>query len=70
MNAVEFTAGLNSDGILSIPREIAGRLPQSGLARVIVLTEEDNEDELWKRSSFEQFMREDAQEDSVYDQFE
>jgi hypothetical protein len=70
MNAVEFTTELNGESVLAIPAEFVSKLPRSGSARVIVLTEADTDDELWKRASFEQFMREDPPEDSVYDQFE
>lgn len=44
MNAVEFTANLSTEPILKVPREAAARLPQSGTARVIVLTSADDDD--------------------------
>jgi len=42
MKAVEFTTDMSGAAALPIPREIAAQLPQSGRARVIVLTEEDD----------------------------
>jgi hypothetical protein len=65
MNAIEFTTELTGSGALSIPKEIAARLPKTGRARVIVLTEDDDAE--WRSASYEQFLREDPPEDSVYD---
>jgi hypothetical protein len=67
MNAVEFTIELKGESILKIPSEIAARLPKSGRARVIVLTNNENEDTEWRAAAYEQFLREDPPEDSVYD---
>jgi hypothetical protein len=67
MNAVEFTTELKGESVLRIPNEIAARLPKSGRARIIVLTNDDSEDAEWRAASYEQFLREDPPEDSVYD---
>ena len=67
MKAVEFTTELKGESLLKIPSEIAARLPKSGKARVIVLTSEDEEDAEWQVGAYEQFLREDPPEDSVYD---
>lgn len=67
MKAVEFTIELNANPVLPVPKEAAAQLPKSGKARVIVLTEEDADDDEWRKASYEQFMREDPPEDSVYD---
>jgi hypothetical protein len=67
MNAVEFTTELKGEAVLKIPSEIAARLPKSGRARVIVLTNGDEEDTEWRAAAYEQFLREDPPEDSVYD---
>lgn len=52
MNAVEFTADLTSEPILKLPPEVAARLPKSGVARVIVLT--GDQEHLWHRWAAEQ----------------
>jgi hypothetical protein len=70
MHAVEFTTELSSKPELSIPREAAAQLPKSGKARVIVLTGDDAEDTEWRMASYEQFLREDAPQDSVYDKYQ
>jgi hypothetical protein len=67
MNAIEFTTELSGGLVLPIPREIAARLPKTGRARVIVLTADDGEDAEWRSAAYEQFLREDPPEDSVYD---
>ena len=69
MNAVEFTTELSASPILSVPKEAAAQLPKSGRARVIVLTGDDADDDEWRKASYEQFLREDAPEDSVYDNY-
>lgn len=69
MQAVEFTTELGAEPVVSIPAEIAARLPKAGQARVIILTADHAEDAVWQRGAYEQFMREDASEDSVYDDY-
>ena len=65
MHAVEFTTELNGD-TLRIPAGAQAQLPKTGKVRVIVLTE-DAEDSEWRAASYQQFLREDPPEDSVYD---
>lgn len=67
MNAVEFTTSLNGGNALTIPPDAVGRLPKGGRARVIVLTEEMDGDVSWRRAAYEQFLRDDPPENSVYD---
>ena len=67
MNAVEFTTELRGSNVLEVPYEVAARLPKAGRARVIVLTGEENEEAEWRLGSYQQFMREDAPEDAIYD---
>jgi len=66
MDTVEFLTELSGKPVLPIPQEIAAKLPKPGPARVIVLTGDADETE-WRKAAYEQFMREDAPEDSVYD---
>lgn len=70
MDAVEFTTELSGDPVLKVPQEVADQLPKSGRARVIILTSEDATDEQWRRATYEQFMRDDAPEDAVYDSYQ
>jgi transaldolase len=67
MNAVEFTTELSGSDTLTIPQEIAAQLPKSGQARVIILTSEHNKETEWRLAAYEQFLREDPPEDSIYD---
>jgi hypothetical protein len=69
MHAVEFTAELGSDPILKIPQEAAAQLPKAGKARIIILPEDDSADAQWQQGAYEQFMREDAPEDAIYDTY-
>ena len=67
MKAVEFTTELNGKSVLSIPPDVAARLPKTGKARVILLTAEHSEDAEWRQGAYQQFLREDPPEDAVYD---
>jgi hypothetical protein len=64
MNAIEFTTDLSDEPVLTIPSELAARLPKTGKARVIVLTGDDND---WQVAAYEQFLRDDSPEDAVYE---
>jgi len=67
MNVVEFTAELNESGTLRIPHEVAKNLPCSGKARIILLTAGRDGDRAWQAAAYEQFLRDDAPEDAIYD---
>ena len=67
MHAVEFIAELNEVGTLRIPREVAKDLPCSGKARVILLTADGDGDAAWQAAAYQQFLRDDAPEDAIYD---
>jgi len=69
MNAVEFTTELGEQPVVTIPKEVAAQLPKSGQARIIILTAEEPEDAQWRSGAYEQFMRDDAPEDAVYDSY-
>ena len=40
MHAIEFTTELSGSRTLPIPQEVADQLPKTGMARIIVLTDE------------------------------
>jgi hypothetical protein len=67
MNAVEFTTELTDSGLLRIPPDVAAQLPKVGRVRIIVLTDNPAGDAEWRLGAYEQFLREDPPEDSVYD---
>jgi hypothetical protein len=67
MHAVEFIAELNEVGTLHIPREVAKDLPCSGKARVILLTADADGDAAWQAAAYQQFLRDDAPEDAIYE---
>lgn len=69
MNAVEFITELNGASALAIPKDVADQLPKSGKARVIVLTQQNDHDGQWRRAAYEQFLRDDAPEDAIYDNY-
>lgn len=67
MQAVEFETDLTGKATLSLPKKVAKQLPPSGKAKVIVLYGEDETE--WRKAAYEQFMKDDAPEDAVYDKF-
>ena len=67
MHAIEFTAELSDLRKLAIPREAAEQLPATGTARIIVLTGEVTGDADWRLGAYQQFLRDDAPEDAIYD---
>jgi hypothetical protein len=69
MQAVEFTTELGDQPVVTIPREIAARLPKEGHARVIILTGDDPTETKWLSGAYQQFVRADSPEDSVYDSY-
>jgi hypothetical protein len=69
MRAVEFTVELKGDSVVAIPAEIAAELPRTGVARVIILTGNEAQDATWQAAAYEQFLRDDAPEDAIYDAY-
>jgi hypothetical protein len=69
MRAVEFTVELKGERVMPIPEETAAQLPKAGRARVIILTDDGSEDAEWHHAASEQFCRDDASEDAVYDTY-
>ena len=69
MRKIEFETELQDKPFLTVPEEVAAQLPKSGHAKVILLVAEDAEDGEWQAAAYEQFMREDSPEDSVYDKY-
>jgi hypothetical protein len=69
MRQIESDTELQDKPFLSVPQEVAAQLPKSGHAKVILLLAEDAEDEEWQAEAYEQFMRENSSEDSVYDKY-
>ncbi len=68
MHAIEFITELSEQPVLTVPREVAAQLPKRGQARIIVLTsDESGNDTEWRQAGYEQFMRDDAPEDAIYD---
>jgi adenylate kinase len=70
MSSIEFETELRGEATLALPPEVVAQLPKSGRAKIVVLVEDDSEDEAWRRASYEQFMRDDGQEDAVYDAYQ
>jgi hypothetical protein len=67
MNAVEFITELSGSATLSVPADVASKLPKAGRARVLILTEDDADDADWRASAYRQFLRDDSGEDAIYD---
>jgi len=64
---VKFTTELSGAAVLPIPIEVAAQLPKTGMARTILLTDEHSDDADWRAGACAQFLRDDPQEDAIYD---
>lgn len=69
MKTVEFETELSPDRSLSIPDHIAAALPSRGKATVLVFVDMDPEDAAWREASYRQFLRDESDEDAVYDKY-
>lgn len=69
MRAVEFLIELKGESLVNIPEGVVAELPKTGVARVIILTDERAEDTQWQRGTYQQFLRDDAPEDAIYDTY-
>jgi len=70
MSAIEFETELRGDSSLPLPPEVMERLPKSGRVTVVVLVPDNQDDQDWRRAAYEQFMKDDGREDSVYDTYQ
>ena len=70
MSTIKFETELHGDSVLPLPPEIVAQLPKSGTATVVLLVSDDEEDQAWQRLAYEQFIRDDDEEDSIYDSFQ
>ena len=61
---VQFETELTGSRILSIPAEIAAELPTTGMATIVVFVDMDPEDTAWRQAAYEQFLRDDSEEDA------
>lgn len=66
---IEFETELTGGQTLRVPPEIAASLPSRGKATVLVFVDMDPEDAEWRKAAYEQFLREDPEEDAVYDKY-
>ena len=69
MKTIEFETELTGEGSLRIPESVAASLPSSGKATVVVCINIDPGDQEWRQASYEQFLRDDSEEDAVYDKY-
>jgi hypothetical protein len=70
MSPIQFETDLRGDSTLPLPPDVVARLPKSGRVTVVVLVRDDVDDLTWRRSAYEQFMKDDGAEDAVYDAYQ
>ena len=66
---IEFETELTGSPTLTVPPEIASALPSEGKAMVVVFVDVDPDDAAWRKAAYEQFLRDDTEEDAVYDKY-
>jgi len=69
MKAIRFETELTGNQTLTIPPEAAAQLPPKGRVTVLVRVGTDADDDEWRKAAYECFMRDDSEEDSVYDKY-
>jgi hypothetical protein len=69
MKTVEFETELSDDRTLKIPPELALTLPRRGKATVVVCIDMDTEDAVWRAAAYEHFLKDDSEDDAVYDKY-
>ena len=69
MKTIEFETELKGSRCLRIPSTVLDSLPSSGKAIVLICVDLDPEDREWRKASYEQFLRDDSDEDAVYDKY-
>ncbi len=66
MKAYEYVAEVLSDGHLSIPKELKGKLKPESKIRVMLLF--DDEDIAWNNFAMSQFLEGYSEKDAIYDE--
>jgi len=66
---IQFKIPLNGGRILEIPADLAAKLPDSGLATVVVMVEGEADDIAWKTAAYNEFLKDDSEADASYDRF-
>ena len=66
MKAFEFQVEPTTDGIITLPQNIADEVASAAQVKVIVLLD-SGEDEAWQKLTTEQFFRGYAPSDALYD---
>ena len=72
MQAIEFETDLQNGVAIAIPPELLANVPYRARARVIILfaeAAEAAEEQEFRRATYEHFLRDDSDEDSVYDKY-
>ena len=69
MQAIEFETDLQNGVAIAIPPELLANVPYRARARVIILFAEAAEEQEFRRATYEHFLRDDSDEDSVYDKY-
>jgi adenylate kinase len=65
MSLIEFETELHGQSSLPLPPEVVERLPKSGRATVVFVIQDDPEDVEWRRSAYEQFLKDDDSEEII-----
>ncbi|MBA3915795.1 MAG: hypothetical protein H0X25_18470 [Acidobacteriales bacterium] len=67
MNAVEFTKELSGAAVLPIPIELLPSCQRRAERASSFSPARDSDDADWRNGAYEQFLRDDPEEDAIYD---
>ena len=66
MDAFKFTSELTECSVVNIPNNLVSKMSKSNSVQAIALIDE-TEDKEWQLGAYEQFLREDSDDDAIYD---
>lgn len=69
MKTLEFETELTGEPNLKVPPEVAAALPDKGKATIILCIDMDPEDDTWKDAAYAHFLKDDSEEDCIYDKY-
>jgi hypothetical protein len=64
----QFDTHLNADSSFPVPPDVAAQLPSDQAVHVVLMTTQSDDEANWQRLTLEQFFRDDAPGDEIYDE--
>jgi hypothetical protein len=66
MKTQEISVTMSQDGTIKLPRSLVEKFKPGQVIRLVAITEDESEDQLWLRASAEHFFSDDDPADQLY----